>query len=309
MAQQVIGRPVRVPTREVWTGGSQELVTWLLEHPSVINDALDLELSTVTRGRRGAAITPDLLAEDPGGGLCVLEVALGRAGSTGLGRLVTYVSALQAQMAVWIVEEIAAEHVAAVNWLNRSGVAKFFLLQMHCFKGVEGTITYLVTRVVGPSPLVRSAESERRRMTERSDLRLSFFDRLSAQANAPVMVSPMRGMTSVTHRLTRLAGVTYNFVADATECGAEVRIVGVGERQREALVIYQVLLKQRDAIEAALYPDALVWESLGSGHYRIASMITGGYDAPESDWDEIQIQLMDVMGRLRGVFKKYLHNL
>ncbi|MGC9154861.1 MAG: DUF4268 domain-containing protein [Ferrimicrobium sp.] len=309
MAQQVIGRPVRVPTREVWTGGSQELVTWLLEHPSVINDALDLELSTLTRGRRGAAITPDLLAEDPGGGLCVLEVALGRAGSTGLGRLVTYVSALQAQMAVWIVEEIAAEHVAAVNWLNRSGVAKFFLLQMHCFRGVEGTITYLVTRVVGPSPLVRSAESERRRMTERSELRLSFFDRLSAQANAPVMVSPMRGMTSVTHRLTRLAGVTYNFVADATECGAEVRIVGVGERQREALVIYQVLLKQRDAIEAALYPDALVWESLGSGHYRIASMITGGYDAPESDWDEIHIQLMDVMGRLRGVFKKYLHNL
>ncbi|WP_298336122.1 DUF4268 domain-containing protein [Ferrimicrobium sp.] len=309
MAQQVIGRPVRVPTREVWTGGSQELVTWLLEHPSAINDALDLELSTVTRGRRGAAIAPDLLAEDPGGGLCVLEVALGRAGNTGLGRLVTYVSALQAEMAVWIVEEIAAEHVAAMNWLNRSGIARFYLLQLQCFKGPEGTITHLITRVLGPSPLVRSAESERRRMVERSDLRLAFFDRLCSQANAPVMVSPRRGMTSVTHRLTRLAGVTYNFVADAAECGAEVRIAGVGERQREALVIYQVLFKQRDAIEAALHPDVLVWESLGSGHYRIASMIAGGYDAPESDWDEIQIQLMDVMARLRSVMKKYLHKL
>ncbi|WP_298208429.1 DUF4268 domain-containing protein [Ferrimicrobium sp.] len=300
---------MRVSAREVWTGGSQELITWLIDHPSTLNDALAMEFSTISRGREASVMAPDLLAEDMAGGLCVLEVALGRAGSTGLGRLITCASALQAERAVWIVEEIAAEHVGAMNWLNRSGIAKFYLLQMQCFKGPEGTITYLLTPVLGPSPLVRSAESDRRRMVERSELRLSFFDRLAAQNNAPVMVAPVRGMTSVTHRLTKLAGVTYNFVVDAKECGAEVRIVGVGERQRDALAVYQVLFEQRQSIEAALSPEVLVWESLGSGHFRIASMIPGGYESPETEWDEMQALLMELMGRLRAVFKKYLHKL
>jgi hypothetical protein len=309
VTQQVIGRPLRISARDVWGSGSQELVDWFVDHPSALNDVLDLPFVTVQRGRVNSAYAVDLLAEDVQGHPAVVEVSLGRSSSAGLGRLITYASALQAGTAVWIVEDVAAEHVGAVGWLNRSGITKFYLIQVQCFKGPDGTASHLLTRILGPSNLVRSAESERRNLMERSDLRLAFFEHLASQNYAPVMVPATKGSTSVIHRLTRLAGVTYNFVVEPYESGAEIRIVGARERRSDAARIFQALLARRSELEAGLVPDALLWESFGSGHFRIAVMTAGGYASPDGEWDEIQLQLVELMHKMRAIFKKHLHSL
>jgi hypothetical protein len=280
-----------------------------VNHPSALNDVLDLPFVSVQRGRINSAYAVDLLAEDAEGRPAIVEVSLGRSGNAGLGRLITYASVLQAGTAVWIVEDITAEHVGAIGWLNRSGITNFYLIQVQCFKGADGTATHLLTRIIGPSNLVRSAESERRSLMDHSDLRLAFFDHLASQGYAPVMVPATKGSTSVIHRLTRLAGVTYNFLVEPDECGAEIRIAGTRERLGEANRIFQALLARRSELEAGLAPDVLLWESLGSGHFRIAVMMPGGYASPDGEWDEIQLQLVELMRSLRVSFKKHLHSL
>ncbi len=309
MTQQVIGRPLRVSAREVWRGGSQELIDWFANHPSALNDLLDLPFVSVQRGRVNSSYAVDLIAEDAEGRLAVVEVGLGRSGNAGLGRLITYASVLQAGTAVWIVEDVTAEHVEAVGWLNRSGIANLYLVQVQCFKGSDGTATHLLTRILGPSKLVRSAESERRSLMDHSELRLAFFDHLGSQSYAPVMVPGTKGATSVIHRLTRLPGVTYNFLAEPNECGAEIRIAGTRDRRGEANRIFQTLLERRSELETGLAPDVLLWESFGSGHFRIAVMMPGGYASADGDWDEIQLQLVELMRRMRVNFKKHLHSL
>lgn len=309
MTQQVIGRPLRVSAREVWGSGTQELVDWFSTHLSALNDVLDVPFVTVQRGRPNSAYAVDLLAEDAHGQTAVVEVSLGRSSSTGLGRLVTYISALQAETAVWIVEDVAPEHVGAVGWLNRSGIGKFYLVQVQCFRGVDGTTSHLLTRILGPSNLVRSAESDRRSLRDHSDLRHAFFEHFAAQNYAPVMMPASSGTTSVIHRLTRLPGVTYNFVVEPYESGVEIRISGDGDRRSEATRIFKALLARRSELEVGMMPDTILWESLDSGHFRIAVMTAGGYASPDGEWDEIQLQLVELMHRMRSTFKKHLHSL
>jgi hypothetical protein len=38
-------------------------------------------------------------------------------------------------------------------------------------------------------------------------------------------------------------------------------------------------------------------------------MMPGGYASPDGEWDEIQLQLAELMRRMRMNFKKHLHSL
>lgn len=307
MTEQVIGRPVRLSAREIWAGGTRELISWFADHPVALGDVLDLSLTTLAQPTKDVARAADLIGEDVDGRLVVIEVSLSRSNNSGLGRLMSHVSALGAETAVWVADDFAAEHIGAFAWLNRSGVARFYLVQIQAFRAPSGAVSHVLTRVLGPSRLVQAAEQERRSIVERSELRRAFFDQLNSREGGTA--SATRGESSVIHRLTRLAGVTYNFVVEDYQSGAEVRIAGSGERQEYASAIFERLVAQRDEIEAALAPDALLWESLGPGHFRIALMIPGGFASAETDWDEIQLQLVEAMGRLRRAFKHVLRSL
>jgi len=309
VAEQVIGRPMRVSAREIWLGGTHELIDWFTRHPDALNDALDCSITTLVRPVSAGPRSADLIGEDSEGGIVVAEICLTKSNNAGLGRLLTYSSALGATTVIWVAEEFSAEHIGAVAWLNRCSMTRFFLLQVHGLRGIDGTVSHLVNRILGPSRLIRIAESERRTLVDRSEERRRFFALLAGHESAPVMVPAVRGATSVIHRLTRLAGVTYNFVVEPLESGVEIRIAGPGDRQAEANHIFNSLLALREDLEQAIAPDPLLWESLGSGHFRIALMIPGGFESPEAQWDEIHVHLVESMARLRQAFKRYLHNL
>jgi len=50
---------------------------------------------------------------------------LGKSDHDHLGKLLTYLSAMEAKTAIWIVGEPRPEHVKAAGWLNESGLARF----------------------------------------------------------------------------------------------------------------------------------------------------------------------------------------
>ena len=47
-----------------------------------------------------------------------------------LGKLIKYLRAMQVQKAVWIVSHLRSEHIAAINWLNKSNNSNFYLLKI-----------------------------------------------------------------------------------------------------------------------------------------------------------------------------------
>lgn len=110
----------RVPLREVWPHEALDFTTWLERNPDALGDVLDLDLANVEREQRAGSFSVDLVAEANTGEKVVIENQLARSDHDHLGKLITYLTALEAQAAVWIVSVPRPEHVGAINWLNES---------------------------------------------------------------------------------------------------------------------------------------------------------------------------------------------
>ena len=123
MSKHKIGKLERVPLREVWKHEALDFTHWLHENIDVLNTALDLNLVNVDREQAAGSFSIDLVAEDGSGGTVVIENQLEKSNHDHLGKLVTYLTAMGATVAIWIVSDPRPEHVAAITWLNESSSA------------------------------------------------------------------------------------------------------------------------------------------------------------------------------------------
>lgn len=105
MATQNIGRLQRVPLREVWRHEAYDFTQWLQENIDVLNVALDMNLINVEREQAAGSFSIDLVAEDESGGTVIIENQLEKSNHDHLGKVITYLTALSARVAVWIVSE------------------------------------------------------------------------------------------------------------------------------------------------------------------------------------------------------------
>src|SRR5512143_1154802 len=123
MANQSIGKLERLPLREVWKHEARDFTQWLQDNIDVLNEALDITLVNVDREQAAGSFSIDLVAEHEGGGKVIIENQLEKSDHDHLGKLITYLTALDAHTAIWIVAAPRPEHVAALSWLNDSSSA------------------------------------------------------------------------------------------------------------------------------------------------------------------------------------------
>jgi hypothetical protein len=81
----------------------------------------------------------------------VIENQLEKSNHDHLGKLFTYLTAIGAKTAIWIVADPRPEHVVAISWLNESHAASFYLLTMEAVKIEDSDPAPLLTSIVGPS--------------------------------------------------------------------------------------------------------------------------------------------------------------
>ncbi|MEY2840252.1 MAG: hypothetical protein RJB60_2551 [Pseudomonadota bacterium] len=105
MSPTPIGKLQRVPLREVWKHEAYDFTQWLQQNLDVLNTALGLNLVNAEREQAAGSFSIDLVAEDDGGGTVVIENQLEKSNHDHLGKLITYVTAMQARAAVWIISE------------------------------------------------------------------------------------------------------------------------------------------------------------------------------------------------------------
>jgi hypothetical protein len=127
----MIGRLQRVPLREVWKHEAHDFTQWLEQNIDVLNDVLDFTLVNVEREKKTeSTFSVDLVAESEDGATVIIENQLEKSNHDHLGKLITYLTAMQAKAAIWIVSEPRPEHVAAIAWLNEVAGADFYLLKI-----------------------------------------------------------------------------------------------------------------------------------------------------------------------------------
>ena len=120
-----IGKIERIPLRDVWKHEARDFNRWIQENIDVLNDIIDLNLVNPECEHSAGAFSVDLVAEDEGGNPVIIENQLDKSNHDHLGKIITYVVAVDAKTAIWIVSDPRPEHVNAISWLNESSSTSF----------------------------------------------------------------------------------------------------------------------------------------------------------------------------------------
>ena len=308
-AGQGIGRVQRVPLRLVWPHEAHNFTTWLEENIEVLADATDLHLSGVAREQSAGAFSVDLIAEDEDGRAVVIENQLEKSDHDHLGKLLTYLVAIEARRAVWIVSDPRPEHTAVVTWLNESSSADFYLLKLEAIRIGDSKPAPLLTQIVGPSEEIRKAGQAKKEMAEAERQRYRFFeallDRAKAKTQLHANVSP--GKHNWVAAGVGIAGITFNYVVRQRDARIELYIDTQDRDENQR--VFAALRAKRERIERA-FGSSLDWDTK---ELRRACRVqktykTGGY-LDEDDWPDVHQELTEGMAGLESALRPYLKEL
>lgn len=304
-----IGRLERVALREVWRHEAYDFTQWLQENIDVLNEALDITLVNVDREQAAGSFSIDLVAEDEGGGKVTIENQLEKSNHDHLGKLITYLTALSARIAIWIVAEPRPEHVAAMSWLNDSSSAAFYLVKVEAVRIGGSAPAPLLTVIVGPSDEKSEVAATNKEFAERYDLRQRWWDMIVAHPEARLHAHITPGMYHWIGTSSGVRGLNFNYVITQDWGAAELYIDRGKNSDEENKAIFDQLVAHRTEIEES-YGGTLSWERMDAKRAcRIRATMMGGYKAPEAEWPALQTTLVQSMVRLERALRPFLRNL
>ena len=135
-----LGRLESIELREVWPNEAADFTPWLAEEAnlSLLADTLNMELELEGREvRLGFGGRIDILCRNPENDSQVLiENQLEETDSDHLGRILEYMTGVDAATVVWIAENFREEHRAVFNRLNEitAGTFRFFGVEIELWR-------------------------------------------------------------------------------------------------------------------------------------------------------------------------------
>jgi hypothetical protein len=283
--------------RRLWPNEAYDFTTWLAENLDLLGDTLRLELSLLQQEARAGSFSADILAEDASGEPVVIENQLERTDHDHLGKLITYLSNLDAKAAVWITSEPRPEHEKAIHWLNEMLPADtaFFLVKIEAYQIEDSPPAPLFTVVAGPSPEARQIGDTKKELAERHIKRQEFWRTLLERANQRTSLHAQRSPTTDTwlNAGAGRSGVVFQYRVRMHDAAVGLRIRrDTPEQSRD---IFDELRDRQEAIEEK-FGRPLEWrpgEDIKACHimYPIG---TGGWKDEEL-WPRVQEEMVDAM--------------
>lgn len=310
--KSMVGKLEEVDLRNVWRNEAKDFTGWLFDNIDMLNDQIGATLSSVEREKSVGPFSVDILAEDQDGRLVIIENQLERTDHDHLGKVLTYLSNLEAKMVVWISSDPRQEHITAVNYLNEvvPEDTRFFLVRVQAFRIGASEPAPLFTVVAGPSPEVAAGGKIKKEFAGREKQRFEFFQQLLEKSNVATSIFANVSATSYQNWLNAGAGkygLSWVYVIKLHEARVELFLSGSDPhliRQR-----FEILKAKSDDIGTA-FGEPLDWdykEERKQQYIRSYSKVGGLQD--EEEWPDIQDDLVDRMIRLESALRNHIRNL
>jgi len=304
----MIGKLERVPLREVWKN-EVDFTRWLQENIDVLNEVLDLTLVSPERERQAGDFAVDLVAEDDSGNTVVIENQLEASNHDHLGKLITYLTAIEANTAVWIVAKPRPEHVEAVAWLNKSRAASFYLVKVEAVRiaGAD-TAAPLLTLIVAPSEEARWAGERKDELAERHVRRRRFWTELlnRAKGRTQLFAAVSPGTEQWISTGAGKSGLALTYVIRKHDADVHLYIDRGKDSEANNKAIFDRFVASKHEIEKSA-GASLEWQRLeGKRACRIKLPLDVGGLMDEEKWPQIQDAMIDAMVRLERSLRPFI---
>lgn len=304
----MIGKIQRVKLREVWKHEALDFTTWLESNIDVLNEALGLTIVSVDREKNAGAFSVDLVAEDEAGNVIIIENQLERSDHDHLGKLITYLTSLEAKAAIWVVSEPRPEHVRAVAWLNESRAASFYLVKLEAIQIGNSPPAPLLTLITGPSAEAVEAGEAKKEFAARHDARKRFWTMLleRSKPRTKLLSGITPGIYSWIGSSSGVQGLNLNYAVRRHDAQVELYIDADKDSGDGNKVILDKLAAQKEAIEKD-FGGPLLWESLDEKRAcRIRKTVDMAGWQDEEKWPQACDALIDAMIRLEKALRPHL---
>lgn len=309
---KLIAKIERVPLRDVWRHEASDLTPWLQDNIDVLSDTLDLKLSNPEREESAGSFNVDIVAEDDAGNPVIIENQLEKSDHGHLGQLITYLVAIGAKTAIWIVSDPRPEHISSISWLNESSSANFYLLKIEAIKIGDSPPAPLLTVIVGPSEEGKEVGKVKKEIAERYQIREKFWSALLEIAKSKSKLHANISPTQYNYLSASAGrqGLGFSYVLRKHYARVEFWIDRGKEKDEENKKIFKQLHKNQSSIEESFGVD-LVWENMeGRRAFKITKKIdAGGERTEESKWPIIHSDMVDAMSRLEKALKPHISKL
>ncbi len=308
----MVGRMEKVPLREVWRKEAKDFTSWLYENLEVLGEELDLDLTPDEKEKSVGSFSADITAEDGLGRKVLIENQLERTDHVHLGQILTYVSNLDAKIAVWISSDPRPEHIKAVEWLNETGSGVlFYLVKVEAYRIGLSEPAAKFTIFTGPSESTEIVGDEKKEMAERHKLRYDFWKSLleksKARTNLHSNISP--GTSSWIGAGSGVRGLGFNYAVTYKFGQAELYIDRGKDCDEENKRLFDELNSHRAEIEND-FGGELRWERLDDRRAsRISKRIEYAGLGDCDKWSKLQEDMIDAMIRLEKSLKKHIRML
>lgn len=228
-----------------------------------------------------------------------------------MGKLITYLTAVEANSAIWIVPKARAEHIKAIAWLNESTSTDFYLIKLEIIKIGDSPPVPLFTIIVEPSEEAREIGQTKKELDEKwwRVQRKKYWTRLLKYASKRTKlhsnITPKKGASIGSG--TGISGIRYLYTIAKNE--AKVRLYIDRGNQNVNKNIFKELYSQKEDLEN-IFGEELSWYNPeGERNYQIVkNMSIGGY-SDEENWDVVIEKQVNSMIKLEKALRNPIQNL
>lgn len=310
---QQIGQLEILPIRTAFAHEALDFTTWLEDNIEALSSRVSIELNVLERERAVGPFSVDLVCEDEGNNLVIVENQLERTDHDHLGKLLTYMINLDAKTAIWVTPEVRPEHQRVIDWLNETTGAdmSFYLVRVEAARIAASPIAPLFTVVARPSEEVKEIGKSKKEWATRHHQRLEFWTGLLEKVHTKGIQLHANRSPSRDHWLSTGAGkggIVLNYLILKDGAGIDLYIdVNDQDRNKD---IFDALLADKAAIETE-FGEELDWRRLDD---KRASRIVkvwhgqGSINEPET-WPQLQDMMIDAMLRFDKAIRKRLRRI
>lgn len=305
-----IGRLEPIPIREVWEKEESDFTPWLEENIDILGEKLGIELSNPEKEKRAGSFQVDLLAEDANSEPVIIECQFGKSDHDHLGKILTYVTQLNAKTAIWICETPRQEHIKTFSWLNEVVPIDFYLLQVGAFRIGDSLPAPNFTILSRPSIEAKTAGDIVKDWAERHKKRFEFWKSLLARSRSKGITLFENIKPGRDHWLGTGAGksgLSFNYVILKNASRIELYIdTGAGDENKR---IFDQLYAQKHEIEDESVP--MIWQRLDDKRAsRISVTVSKRIGLRDEDkWVKLQDDMINTMVKFERGLRERIRNL